>query len=152
MSVKTITFFCEWSSYPGLQLTLFPGEETDSNHKMMVAMCQGRISPELILEAFSNGAAGVMIACCPPDECEHDANYKAVRRFFLLKSILREFGINPKRLRIEKVSKGDAAGLKKIQKSFESEIEELGPIASKNHSRHGKERFSERLESATASL
>ncbi len=124
---KTIIFFCEWSSHPGLKLSRYAEEESGKEQKMIVSMCQGRVSPELILEAFGKGAWGVMLASCPPDECEHDANYKARRRILLTQKVLEQFGIEKDRLQMEWISKGDAAAFDKAVLNFESHITELGP-------------------------
>jgi F420-non-reducing hydrogenase iron-sulfur subunit len=128
MSEKAIIFFCEWSSYPGLQLSENLVAENGSGPKKMVSMCGGRISPELIMESFSRGASGVLLACCPPEECEHDGNYKTWRRLLLLKKTLKQFGIDPERLRLEWVSKGDTGAFKKATDNFVAKINELGPM------------------------
>jgi len=128
MNAKTINFFCEWSNYPGLQLSQMEALNGDSKQKLMVSMCQGRISPELILQAFSKGAWGVLISCCPPEECDHNGNYKTQRRVLMTQKVLEQMGINPERLRLERVSKGDAGTFKKVLKEFNEVIEKMGPI------------------------
>jgi F420-non-reducing hydrogenase iron-sulfur subunit len=125
MGLKIINFFCEWSSFPGLKLSKLPDGKTISGNNYIISMCQGRISPELILEAFSNGADGVLIACCPPDECEHNGNYKARRRVLLLKKTMEQLGINPDRLRLEWISKGDTAKFNSVVKEFSKVVSEL---------------------------
>jgi F420-non-reducing hydrogenase iron-sulfur subunit len=130
MSVKNVVFFCEWSTHPGLKLSrLVDGNsESESENKMIVGMCQGRISPELIMETFSEGAWGVLIASCPTDECEHDGNYKARRRILLTKNVMKQLGIAPQRLRLEWIGKGEAPKFKKVVDEFNQEMSKLGPI------------------------
>ena len=128
MNPKTIIFSCNWSSYPGLQLSENPLEPVPEDHKLIINMCAGRISPELIIDAFKNGAWGVMIASCPTDKCEHDGNYKTRRRVILLKRALEQFGIEPQRLKLEWIDKGETAKLKQAIDKFVSGMSKLGPI------------------------
>jgi coenzyme F420-reducing hydrogenase delta subunit len=126
-NVKVVVFCCNWSVYPGLQLSMLP-EKLENSNVVIVTMCSGRVDPELILEAFSLGAWGVMVAGCPPGECEHNGNYKARKRVFMLKKLLEQFNINPKRLKLEWVSTGESAKLQKMVNSFVEEVAKLGPI------------------------
>ena len=124
---KFIVFICNWSLFPGLQMSQ---SQTliKTPYGMIITMCAGRINPELILHAFKEGAWGVMVAGCPPKECEHDGNYKARRRVLLLKSSLKQMNIEPERLRMVWFSKGQSAKLKKAINDFLKDIEKLGPI------------------------
>ena len=52
-------------------------------------MCSGRVDPQFVLAAFRNGADGVLIGGCHPGDCHYqEGNYKALRRFELLKRTL----------------------------------------------------------------
>ncbi|MFH1941808.1 MAG: hydrogenase iron-sulfur subunit [bacterium] len=128
MNPKTVVFFCNWSAYPGLQLSQNPFEKPDLDHKLMVSMCSGRISPELILEAFRRGAWGVLITACPKDKCEHDGNYKTYGRIALLKTMLQQIGVDSSRLQLEWIDKGEAAKLQGTIQSFTKMISQLGPL------------------------
>ncbi len=128
MNPRTIIFSCNWSSYPGLQLSENPLESVPEDHKLIINMCAGRISPELIIDAFKNGAWGVMIASCPIDKCEHDGNYKTRRRVLLLKKTLEQFGIDASRIILEWIDKDESAKLKKAIDQFVIEMSKLGPI------------------------
>jgi len=128
MNPKAVIFSCNWSSYPGLQLSENPLEKPASDHTIVINMCSGRISPELILDTFKNGAWGVLIASCPEDKCEHDGNYKTRRRVLLLKKTMEQFGIDSNRLKLEWIDKGEAAKLKKAIGDFVKEMEKLGPV------------------------
>ncbi|MBC8313189.1 MAG: hydrogenase iron-sulfur subunit [Candidatus Cloacimonetes bacterium] len=132
MNPKAVIFCCNWSSFPGLQLSAVADEEPSSEQKVIVNMCSGRISSELLLEAFKNNAWGVLIAACPEDKCEHDANYKTHRRILLLRKTLEQFGIEPERIKLEWIDKTESAKLKKSIDVFMKEIKELGPINTLN--------------------
>jgi coenzyme F420-reducing hydrogenase delta subunit len=68
-------------------------------------MCSGRVDPQFILESFAKGADGVLIGGCHPGDCHYqEGNYKALRRFYLLKKMVKEMGIEDDRLRLEWIS------------------------------------------------
>ncbi|MBD3370694.1 hydrogenase iron-sulfur subunit [Candidatus Fermentibacteria bacterium] len=125
---RIVVFCCNWSIYPGLQLSAIdenPDDLPGVSH--IVSMCSGRVSPELVIEAFVNGAWGVMLAGCPTDECEHDGNYKTRKRFIMLRKVLEEFGIEPGRISMDWFSTGEVAKLKQSVREFVDRITEMGP-------------------------
>jgi len=124
---KLVVFACNWSMFPGLQLSESP-ILVKTPYGIIVSMCSGRVAPELILNAFEEGAWGVMVAGCPPEECDHDGNYKTRRRLVLLKNVLKELNINPKRIKLEWFSTGESAKLSKAIDEYIKEIEKMGPI------------------------
>ena len=125
--MKLIVFCCNWSVFPGMQLSESP-TLIKMPYGVIVSMCSGRVAPELILDAFEEGAWGVMVAGCPPEECDHDGNYKTRRRLLLLKNFLEQIGIEPKRVRLDWFSTGESAKLNKAIDDFVKELEKLGPI------------------------
>jgi len=91
-------------------------------------MCSGRVDPVFVLEAFRNGADGVLIAGCHPGDCHYiSGNFKAYRRALMLKKLLQEFGLEPERLRLEFVSASEGDKFAMIIKDMVNEIKKLGP-------------------------
>ena len=124
---KLIVFACNWSVFPGMQLSESP-TLIKTPYGVIVSMCSGRVAPELVLNAFEEGAWGVMVAGCPPEECDHDGNYKTRRRLVLLKNMLKDLNIDPKRIRLEWFSTGESAKLSKAIDEYIAELEKMGPI------------------------
>jgi len=125
---KVVTLCCNWSIYPGLQLSRI--ESTGAGNTasgIVVTVCAGRIDSGMILDAFCWGAWGVMIACLPLGECEHDGNYRVQERCTLVSRLLHILGIESQRLRLEHFASGEAQKLKNAVDSFVSEIASLGP-------------------------
>jgi coenzyme F420-reducing hydrogenase delta subunit/NAD-dependent dihydropyrimidine dehydrogenase PreA subunit len=124
---KLIIFACNWSIFPGMQLS-----ETSTliktDYGIIVSMCSGRIAPELILNAFDEGAWGIMIAGCPPEECDHNGNYKTRRRLILLKHFLKAINIDPNRIKLEWFSTGESDKLLYSINNFLKDLEKMGPI------------------------
>ena len=125
--MKAIVFCCNWSLSPGMQLSESP-TIVKTPYGIIISMCSGRVAPELVLNAFEEGAWGVMVAGCPPEECDHDGNYKTRRRLVLLKNVLKELNIDPKRIKLEWLSTGESAKLSKVINDFVKDLEKLGPI------------------------
>lgn len=125
MKGKSIIFSCNWSTYPGFQFSSSSYGDLDKDRKFLITMCAGRISAELILEAFNKGAQGVLITACPEDKCEHNGNYKTFARVTLTKALLRQMGVNPQRLQFEWIDKGETAKLKNTIDTFVKDVAEL---------------------------
>ena len=128
-SKKLIVFCCNWSIFPGLQLSESPSL-IETPYGIIVTMCSGRVAPELILDAFEEGAWGVMVAGCPPEECDHDGNYKTRRRLILLKNLLKDLNIEPERVRLDWVYTNESAKLEVKINEFIKDLKKLGPIHS----------------------
>jgi coenzyme F420-reducing hydrogenase delta subunit/NAD-dependent dihydropyrimidine dehydrogenase PreA subunit len=124
---KLIVFACNWSLFSGMQLSESP-TLVKTPYGVIVSMCSGRVAPELVLDALEEGAWGVMVAGCPPEECDHDGNYKTRRRLVLLKNILKELNIDPKRIKLEWFSSGESAKLSKAIDEYVKVLEKMGPI------------------------
>ena len=125
---KVVIFCCDWSIYPGLRLSRTELTGTENTSGIIVTVCAGRIDPGLILDTFYRGAWGVMIACCPLGECEHDGNYRAKERCALVGKLLDVLGAESQRLRLEHFATGEAQKLGNAVNTFMQEIASLGPI------------------------
>jgi len=126
---KIIVFCCNWCSYAGADLAGVSRLQMKPYFRTIRTMCSGRVDPEFVLNAFAKGADGVMIAGCHPGDCHYiNGNYKTRRRYWLLQGVLKQLGINSKRLRLEWISASEATKFQKAVNSFIDEIMELGPI------------------------
>ncbi len=127
---KIVAFCCNWQVHPGLRLSALakPLSHEELPYGIIINVCSGRLNPELILEAFNQGAWGVMIASCPFGECEHDGNYKTAGRVFMLKRLFEQMGIDPKRLKLDYFDRTETAKFSKSINSFADEITTLGAM------------------------
>lgn len=92
-------------------------------------MCTGRIDPEFVLKAFKSGADGVLILGCHPGDCHYkEGNYKALRRFYLLRRLLEQFGIEEERLRLDWVSATESDKFVNTVNDMVKTVESLGPL------------------------
>jgi F420-non-reducing hydrogenase iron-sulfur subunit len=90
------------------------------------------VDPVFIITALYEGADGVLIGGCHPGDCHYlEGNYKALRRYLLLKRILPQYGIEPERVRLEWVSASEGERFGHVVDEFTEEIRKLGPLAIK---------------------
>jgi F420-non-reducing hydrogenase iron-sulfur subunit len=126
---RIIGFLCNWCSYAGADLAGVSRIQYPPNIRIIRVMCSGRIDPAFILEAFKDGADGVLVGGCHlPSDCHYiSGNFKAMRRINLLKKVLKEFGIEPERVRLEWISASEGDKFASVVRDMVKEIKELGP-------------------------
>lgn len=124
-----IGFLCNWCAYAGADLAGVSRLQYPTNVRIIRVMCSGRIDPAFILEAFKDGADGVLVAGCHlPSDCHYlSGNFKAQRRIFLLNKVLQQYGIEPERLKLEWVSASEGDRFATIIREMVKEIRKLGP-------------------------
>ena len=124
-----IAFLCNWCSYRAADLAGTSRIKYAPNVRMIRVMCSGRVDPAFVLRAFELGADGVMIAGCHPGECHYmEQNYKAMRRFSMLKHTLRAFGMEDDRVRLQWASAGEGALLAAAINEMVEQVRALGPL------------------------
>jgi F420-non-reducing hydrogenase iron-sulfur subunit len=95
-----IGFTCNWCSYRAADMAGTARMKYAPNVRLIRLMCSGRLDPTFIFKAFTGGADGVLITGCHPGDCHYiEQNYKALRRFLLMKRVLVQMGFDPKRVR-----------------------------------------------------
>ena len=124
-----IGFTCNWCSYRAADLAGTARIKYAPNVRLIRMMCSGRLDPTFVLRALSIGADGVMITGCHPGECHYiEQNYKALRRYLLLKRVLAGLGIEPERVKLVWASAAEGARFASETTAFVEEIRKLGPL------------------------
>jgi F420-non-reducing hydrogenase iron-sulfur subunit len=124
-----IGFTCNWCSYRAADLAGTARTKYSPNIRLVRLMCSGRLDPTFVLKAFAQGADGVLISGCHPGECHYiEQNYKALRRFQLLRRTLEALGIEPARLQLAWASAAEGTQLALKIVTFTEEIRALGPL------------------------
>lgn len=126
---KIVGFLCNWCSYAGADLAGVSRFQYPPNLRVIRVMCSGRVHPAHILEAFKNGADGVLVAGChPPNDCHYiSGNLKAQRRVALLKMLMTQLGLKQERLRLEWISAAEGDKFARVIREMVSDLKELGP-------------------------
>jgi len=126
---KIVAFFCNWCTYLAADLAGTSRMKYAPNVRVIRVMCSGRIDPQFVLDAFAKGADGVLIGGCHPGDCHYqEGNYKALRRYRLLKRVLREMGIEEERFHLEWISASEADRLKSTVNNMVEKVRTLGPL------------------------
>ncbi|MHA2610756.1 MAG: hydrogenase iron-sulfur subunit [bacterium JZ-2024 1] len=126
---RIVAFFCNWCTYTAADLAGVSRMKYAPNVRIIRVMCSGRIDPQFVLDAFAKGADGVLIGGCHPGDCHYiEGNYKALRRFRLLKRILRDMGIEDGRLRLEWISASEGEKVKSVINDMVEKVRALGPL------------------------
>jgi F420-non-reducing hydrogenase iron-sulfur subunit len=126
---KIIGFLCNWCSYTGADLAGVSRIKSAPNVRILRTMCSGRVDPAFILKAFQLGADGVIVMGCHLGDCHYqEGNYKTIRRLPFLRRLVKDFGIDPRRLRLEWVSASEGDRFAKVVNDMTEEIRQLGPL------------------------
>jgi F420-non-reducing hydrogenase iron-sulfur subunit len=126
---KIVGFLCNWCSYTGADLAGTARMKYAPNIRVIRVMCSGRVDPTFILKALKSGADGVLIAGCHPGDCHYqEGNYKALRRYHLLKEVLKEFGVEEGRVRLEWISASEGDRFAQVVNEMTAQVRALGPF------------------------
>ena len=126
---KIVGFLCNWCSYSGADMAGTARIHYPATVRIIRTMCSGRVDPSFVLKAFARGADGVLIAGCHPGDCHYTSgNLKTMRRVPLTAQLLKGFGIDPGRLRLEWVSAAEGARWARVVQEMTEEIRALGPL------------------------
>jgi F420-non-reducing hydrogenase iron-sulfur subunit len=124
-----IGFTCNWCSYRAADLAGTARTKYPPNVRLIRLMCSGRLDPTFVLKAFAEGADGVMVSGCHPGECHYiEQNYKAMRRFQLLKRTIEALGIEPERLQLVWASAAEGVRLAGEIARVTEEVRAVGPL------------------------
>lgn len=124
-----VGFLCNWCSYRAADLAGTARIKYAPNMRPIRVMCSGRVEPQFILKALSEGADGVMIAGCHPGECHYvDGNIKTLRRFSLLKHLLRQWGVEDERVQLVWASASEGNLLAAAVDRMTEQVRALGPL------------------------
>ena len=136
---RIVGFLCNWCSYRAADLAGTARIAHSPNVRIIRVMCSGRVDPAFVLKALALGADGVMIAGCHPGECHYvEQNYKAMRRYHLLKHTLQAMGIDEKRVRLVWASAAEGQQLAEAIDSLVEDVRQLGPLGwSRNWDENG---------------
>lgn len=124
-----IGFTCNWCSFRAADLAGTARMKYPPNIRLIRLMCSGRLDPTFVLKALAGGADGVLITGCHPGDCHYvEQNYKALRRFLLLKRSLEGLGIEPGRIKLIWASAAEGRLFADEVAKFTEQVRALGPL------------------------
>jgi len=124
-----IGFTCNWCSYRAADMAGTARMKYSPNVRLIRLMCSGRFDPTFAFQAFANGADGVLVSGCHPGDCHYiNQNYKMLRRFLLMKRVLKQMDIEPGRIKLLWASAAEGAIFADEINKFVEQVRELGPL------------------------
>ncbi len=127
---RIVAFLCNWCSYAGADTCGVSRFQYPTNIRPIRVMCSGRIPKRFILQAFLEGADGVLIGGCHLGDCHYiEGNYDTLYRYNEIDEILHKVGIDPDRFRLEWVSASEGKRFSEVVTDFVNKIKELGSLS-----------------------
>ena len=126
---KILAFCCNWCSYTGADLAGVSRLQYPPNVRIIRVMCSGMVHPNLVINALTKGADGVIMCGCHPGDCHYiDGNLKAQKRADAINLMLEEFGLEEQRFRLEWVSASEGRNFAGVRREMEEQTAGRGPI------------------------
>lgn len=121
-----IAFCCSYCSYEAADRAGGLRKSYPQELKIIRVPCSGRIDLDHILRALENGAEGVLVLGCHPGDCHFKTgNKRAYGRYLLLKKMLKEAGIDEKRVKFDWISASEDEKFIKVVNDFVDTIKSL---------------------------
>ena len=126
---RIVAFFCNWCTYTAADLAGVSRLKYAPSIRVIRLMCSGRVDPQFVLDALSKGADGVLIGGCHPGDCHYaEGNYKLLRRFQMLKRLLKDLGIEEQRVRLEWISAAEGEKVQRVVNEMVEQLRKLGAL------------------------
>jgi F420-non-reducing hydrogenase iron-sulfur subunit len=123
-----IAICCNWCSYAGADLAGVSRLQYPSNIRIIRVMCSGMVHPNLVINALTKGADGVIMCGCHPGDCHYqEGNLIAQKRAEGIFLMLDDFGIERERYRLEWISASEGIKFAQVMREFTEEVKKLGP-------------------------
>lgn len=86
------------------------------------------VHPNLVIDALTKGADGVLICGCHPGDCHYlEGNLKTEKRAQAIELMLEDFGLEPERFRLEWISASEGPKFAKVMTEMVEAIKKIGP-------------------------
>ena len=120
---RILAFACEWSAYASADLAGTLRIPYPSDVRILRMNCSARFDPQHILWALLNNADGVLLGACHPGECHYGCgNLYADERVKVLKQQLADYGLDPRRVRLEFLAGDDGEGFVETITAFRDDL------------------------------
>lgn len=126
---KIVAFVCNWCTYAGADLTGTSRIKYAPNVRIVRFPCTGRIDFMLLMKAFAQGADGIIVSGCHPNDCHYTSgNFHARRRWMVFRGLLDFMGIDIRRVRFSWVSAAEGARWAEVVNTTVENVRKLGPF------------------------
>jgi len=105
----------------------FSGIQYPAGIRIIRTVCSGMIHPNIIMDALTQGADGVLLCGCHLGNCRsRDGIRKAQDRKEAIELLLEDFGLEPERFRLEHIAASEGLKFAKVVKDMTEELSLLG--------------------------
>jgi coenzyme F420-reducing hydrogenase delta subunit/heterodisulfide reductase subunit C len=129
---RVLVFHCNWCSRvesDWAALSEFP-----PNVRIVPIACSGRVDPQYILLALTEGVDGVLVVGCDPGECHYkQGNYVAQGKMDLFERSMSQMGLDPARVRFAQTGTDDRGRLPGLVEQMVEDVKAralVGAVAS----------------------
>lgn len=123
-----LAFCCNWCAYAGADLAGTSRTQYPPNLRIIRVMCTGMVHPNLVIEALTKGADGVLVLGCHPGDCHYlEGNLRAEARREAIELLLEDLGLERERFRLEWVSASEGPRFARVVAEMVASIKQLGP-------------------------
>lgn len=125
---KIIAFCCNWCSYAGADLAGVSRLQYPPNIRIIRVMCSSMVHPNLVIDALTRGADGIIMCGCHPGDCHYiEGNLRAESRAEAINLMLEDFGLEGERFRLEWISASEGPKFAEVMREMVETIKALGP-------------------------
>jgi F420-non-reducing hydrogenase small subunit len=126
---RIVAFLCSACAYEAADRAGQAGIAYPQSLLTVRVPCTGRVEPAFVLQAFREGADGVLVAGCHPGDCRYvDGNLRAAARHAVLVRALEQAGIEPARFRIAWASATEGERFAVLVREMTEAVRALGPV------------------------
>lgn len=133
---EVMGFGCRWGGGAAADNAGVRGIHYNERFYLLPIDCIGQLDPIVMGKAFLEGANGLLLLGCPPEECHHSYGLDHTwSRVLLVKKLLHMIGLERDRIALAHMDLNKPEQLAKTVDSFVSTMDALGPINRTNEMR-----------------
>ncbi len=126
---EVMGFGCRWGGGAAADNAGVRGIQYNTRFHLLEVDCIGQLDATVMGRAFRDGANGLLLLGCPPEECHHSYGLDHTwSRVLLVKKLLSLIGLDRDRIALAHLDLNHPEQLARTVDRFVSIIDELGPI------------------------
>ena len=126
---EILAYGCYWGGLAAADNAGVKGMKYDPRMYMLRVSCIGQLDPSVMARAFLEGAPGLLLIGCPPEDCHHSYGLDHTwSRVNLIKKLLFLSGFDRERIALAHADLNQPEEYIQTVESFVAKINELGPI------------------------
>ncbi|MFZ5585665.1 MAG: hydrogenase iron-sulfur subunit [Thermodesulfobacteriota bacterium] len=133
---EVMAFGCAWGGLAAADNAGVKAMASDPRMHLLRVSCIGQLDPSVMARAFLEGAPGLLLLGCPPEDCHHSYGVDHTwSRVTLIRKLLALCGIDRRRIALAHVDLNRPEQYIDSVASFVRLVEQLGPLPSDAESR-----------------